>query len=53
MARVENPEELGTSSALWSTALAGALLTLGSPLLFGMSAVSSVGIGAALAVANL
>jgi len=40
-------------SSLWSVAVVGALLTLLSPLLFGALGVVSVGIGAALAVANL
>jgi hypothetical protein len=38
---------------LWSVAIAGALLTLVSPLLFGARGVVSCGLGAALAVANL
>ena len=53
MDRVETAEDNGTSGALWSTALVGALLTLGSPLLFGARDAISVGIGAALAVGNL
>jgi hypothetical protein len=53
MDHVESPEENGTGGALWSTALAGALLTLISPLLFGAPGAISAGAGAALAVANL
>lgn len=46
-------EESSLGPALWSVAVAGALLTLSSPALFGASGVVSVGIGAALAVSNL
>jgi hypothetical protein len=38
---------------LWSVAVAGAVLTLSSPLLFGAKGVLGVGVGAALAAANL
>jgi hypothetical protein len=38
---------------LWAVAVAGALLTLSSPLLFGTAAVVSTGAGACLAVSNL
>jgi hypothetical protein len=38
---------------LWSVAVAGALLTLSSPVLFGAKGVVGVGVGATLAVANL
>ncbi len=39
--------------ALWSVAVAGALVTLTSPALFGAMGVVSVGVGAALALSNL
>lgn len=38
---------------LWTVALTGAVLTLGSSLVFGADAVVSSGVGGALAVANL
>jgi hypothetical protein len=47
----EEHSNLGPS--LWSVAVAGALLTLSSPVLFGAKGVVGVGVGAALAVANL
>ena len=46
-------EESNLGPALWSVAVAGALVTLTSPVLFGATGVVSVGIGAAMAVANL
>jgi hypothetical protein len=39
--------------ALWSVAIVGALLALGSPFLFGVGGVVSTGLGAGLAVLNL
>ena len=41
------------ASALWSVAIVGAVLALGSSLLFGARGIISAAIGAALAVANL
>jgi lipid-A-disaccharide synthase-like uncharacterized protein len=38
---------------LWTVALTGVVLTLCSPLVFGVSGVVSTGIGGAMAVANL
>ena len=46
-------EESNLGPALWSVAVAGALVTFTSPVLFGAAGVVSVGFGAALAVANL
>jgi hypothetical protein len=46
-------EESSLGPALWSVAVAGALLTLSSPLLFGATGIVSVGAGAVLAVSNL
>jgi hypothetical protein len=46
-------EESSLGPALWSVAIAGALVTLTSPMLFGAMGIVSVGIGGALAVANL
>jgi hypothetical protein len=51
--RRNDEEESGIGPALWSVAIAGALLTLSSPALFGAKGVASVGVGAALAVSNL
>jgi hypothetical protein len=54
MSNVENTTENGNvGPTLWTVALTGAVLTLGSPLLFGLEGAVSTGIGAALAVANL
>jgi hypothetical protein len=46
-------EESSLGPALWSVAIAGALLTLMSPVLFRAMGIVSVGIGGVLAVANL
>jgi hypothetical protein len=46
-------EESSLGPALWSVAIAAALVTLASPMLFGAMGIVSVGMGGALAVANL
>ncbi len=46
-------EDTGMRSALWSVALCGAALTLGSPFWFDGSGAFGVALGSALAVANL
>lgn len=50
---LNDAEPASLAPALWSVAIAGALVTLMSPTLFGATGIVSVGIGAALAVANL
>ena len=49
--RDEQDSSLGP--ALWSVAVAGALVTLTSPALFSAMGVVSVGVGSALALSNL
>lgn len=49
----QNPEDGNITPALGSVAIAGALLTIVSPALFGRGELLSVGAGAVLAVANL
>jgi lipid-A-disaccharide synthase-like uncharacterized protein len=51
---IESKNDDGAIGAtLWTVALAGAVLTLSSPLIFGASGVISAGLGAGLAVGNL
>lgn len=50
---MESSEDGNIVATLWSVAFVGALLTLISPLLFGVGSVVSTGLGGALAVGNL
>ncbi|MFZ5892257.1 MAG: hypothetical protein ACOY0T_14460 [Myxococcota bacterium] len=49
----QTPEDGNIAPALGSVAIAGALLTIASPAVFGSAELLSVGLGALLAVANL
>jgi hypothetical protein len=49
----QTPEDGNIAKALGSVAIAGALLTIASPALFGTAELLSVGLGGLLAVANL
>jgi hypothetical protein len=49
----QSTDQNGIATALWSVAVVGALLALGTPLLLGSGSRVSVALGAVLAVLNL
>lgn len=48
-----NADRKGVTTALWSVAVVGVLLTLAAPVLLGQGAAASAFAGASIAVANL